>query len=388
MPTLPSTEPASAGADQPSASDAETSFRAALDAFRERLDGALARWIDARRAEAAAEAPQAAELAQEVARLVAGGGKRLRPALLDAAYRACGGRSEEAVLALSMATELLHTYLLIHDDIMDHAALRRGEPTAHVVFARRHRESSWPGDASDYGRSVAILVGDLAHTWSASLSRTDTAQAEGDPAAIAGAFDAMSSEVIGGQYLEMTLPFRLAGDEADEPAPPSEAELLRALRLKSGRYSVERPLEIGALLAGATPETVAALREYGEAVGDAFQLQDDVLGTFGEASAVGKPVASDLDEGKYTFLVHHALAGAEPDDRRWLRRALAGGNLAPEDVERARRIIRSSGGLSAVQGMIADRLERGREVLGRLPFSAEHTTFFLGLIDYLAGRDR
>ena len=383
MPTLPTTEPASAGSSAPATSDADASFRATLSAFRGRLDDALARWIDARRREAAAEAPQAAELAEEVGRLVAGGGKRLRPALLDAAYRACGGRSEEAVLALSMATELLHTYLLIHDDIMDHAPVRRGEPTAHTVFAARHRERSWPGDASDYGRSVALLVGDLAHTWAAALSRAGGA--EGDPDAVAAAFDAMSREVIGGQYLEMTLPFRLAGDDADQPTAD---ELLRALRLKSGRYSVERPLEIGALLAGAAPETVAALRDYGETVGDAFQLQDDVLGTFGEAAAVGKPVASDLEEGKYTFLVHHALAGAEPADRRWLRQALVRGHLTAEEVERARRIIRGSGGLAAVQAMIDERLSRGREILARLPFSAEHATFFFGLIDYLAGRDR
>jgi len=382
MPTLPTTDAAPSGSGAPDAT-AEASFREAMDAFRLRVDGALARWIDTRRAEAEAEAPQSAELAAEIGRLVAVGGKRLRPALVDAAYRACGGRSEEAGLALAMATELLHTYLLIHDDIMDHAPVRRGEPTAHVVFAGRHRDNGWPGSAEDYGRSVAILLGDLAHTWAVELSRAGRA-AEGDPEAVAACFDAMSSEVIGGQFIEMSLPFRLG---TSEPLP-SEDELLRALRLKSGRYSVERPLELGALLAGAPAQTVERLKRYGEAVGDAFQLQDDVLGTFGEEAAVGKPVASDLEEGKYTFLVHHTLAGAAPDERRWLQDALVRGGLGAEEIERARRIIRTSGGLDAVLAMIDSRLARGREALAGLPFSAEHRAFFLGLIDYLAGRDR
>ncbi|MGD2115296.1 MAG: polyprenyl synthetase family protein, partial [Acidobacteriota bacterium] len=173
---------------------------------------------------------------------------------------------------------------------------------------------------------------------------------------------------------------------------PDESELLRALRLKSGRYSIERPLELGALLAGAPAGLLEGLKRYGQAVGDAFQLQDDVLGTFGEPAAVGKPVASDLEEGKYTFLVHHALAGAGPDDRAWLRGVLGRGELEPalepSEIERARDVIRRSGGLDAVREMIDDRLDRARRSLEDLPLSAEHRELLLGLVDYLARRDR
>jgi len=362
-------------------------FRQALESFRARLDRDLEVWIDARRERAAAESPLAAELAAEVGRLVAGGGKRLRPALVDAAYRAFGGASRDAASHLAMATELLHTYLLVHDDIMDHAALRRGVATAHAAFAELHRERSWPGDSVDYGRSIAILVGDLAHTWAAELSRRHP-EAEGDSAAVAHCFDTMSSEVIGGQYLEMTLPYRAARAAQTGGELPAENELLRALRLKSGRYSVERPLELGARLAGADDESVATLVRYGEAVGDAFQLQDDILGTFGEAEAVGKPVASDLEEGKYTFLVHHALAGASAEDRSWLLAALARGGLEASEVERGRQVIRGSGGLDAVERMIRERLDRARRTLDELPLGEEDRLFFLGFVEYLAGRDR
>lgn len=361
-------------------------FADALAEARARLDRALEAWLAERRRRLAAVSPESAELVDEVARLVAGGGKRLRPVLLRLAYRACGGRSEAAATRLGLATELLHTYLLIHDDIMDRSELRRGRPTTHAAFAELHRHGRGRGDAEHFGRTVAILAGDLAHTWAVELSRPLAeagagagAEAEGDPQAVARAFDAMCEEVIAGQYLEMLLPRR---------EQPSGEELLRALRLKSGRYTVERPVELGALLAGAPAPVVAGLRRWGEAAGEAFQLQDDVLGTFGDAEAVGKPVASDLAEGKLTFLVHHALAGAAPEDREWLRGALGRGELTPEEVERARRILRDSGGLAAVLDMIEERLERARRALAELPLPAAELEPFAGFLDYLRERDR
>ncbi|HEX6199346.1 MAG TPA: polyprenyl synthetase family protein, partial [Thermoanaerobaculia bacterium] len=298
--------------------------------------------------------------------------------LVELAYRACGGRSEAAPLRLGMATELLHTYLLIHDDVMDRAALRRGRATTHTAFAELHRVQARRGDAGHFGRAVAILAGDLAHSFAVELSRTH-AEAEGDPARVAAAFDAMCEEVIGGQYLEMLLPHR---------AEPTEDELLRVLRLKSGRYTVARPAELGALLAGAGEDAVAGFRRWGEAAGEAFQLQDDVLGTFGDSEAVGKPVASDLAEGKYTFLVHHALEGASPEDRDWLRAALGRDDLSAADLERARAVFRDSGGLAAVQDRIAERLAEARRALGDLPLPAAALEPFAGFLDYLRERDR
>lgn len=358
-------------------------FADALDAFRARLDRELDTWIRTRRSLLAGVCRESGELADEVARLVAGGGKRLRPALLDLAYRACGGRSETASLRLGMATELLHTYLLVHDDIMDHADLRRGRPTTHAAFAEDHHAHGRRGDAEDFGRAVAILAGDLAHTWAAELSRPHE-EAEGEPGPVSRTFDAMCEEVIGGQFLEMLLPHR---------QEPSEEDLLRVLRLKSGRYTVERPVELGALLAGAGAELVQALRRWGEAAGEAFQLQDDVLGTFGDSDALGKSVASDVAEGKHTFLIHHTLAGASPEDRDWLRSVLGRGELTAESHERVRRIAEASGGLAAVLEMIDRRLDTAARALKAVPLDAlplgpEALEPFAGFLDYLKERDR
>src|SRR5687767_4995376 len=175
-------------------------FPALLEGFRERLDRELHAWLEARR-RAAAEAgsPEMLELIDGVGQLMVHGGKRVRPALVYHAYRACGGAVDGEVLPLALATELLHTYLLIHDDIMDHAEVRRGQPAAHVRFRNAHRQRGFHGDAQDFGLSVAILLGDLSHTWAVELA---SGAAAGRPE-LARCFAAMSEEVIGGQYLEL-----------------------------------------------------------------------------------------------------------------------------------------------------------------------------------------
>jgi geranylgeranyl diphosphate synthase type I len=410
---------------------ARQAFGQLIDDFRGRLDREIAAFLGAKRAaahaDAAAGAPDdsadltahearpgaanpladPADLVDGVARLIAHGGKRLRPALVHYTYRACGGRSEEQSLPLALATEFLHTYLLIHDDIMDHAALRRGQPAAHVRFHDLHRAAGLRGDGEDFGRSVAILRGDLAHTYAVELFTTAVAAA-GPAAAAAPAtpgqwaevnrcFSRMCEEVIGGQYLELLLAHRPwetatapaaatagAGDPrgatdlaavgaADAPAgataageaarAPREAELLRILRLKSGRYSAERPIQLGALLACAPRPLRAALSRYGAAVGEAFQLQDDLLGVFGDPATTGKPVGDDLREGKVTFLVHHALAAGAPGDRQLLIASLGRPDLTAAEIAGLQEVIERTGARRAVTAMVAERLNAARRAL-------------------------
>jgi geranylgeranyl diphosphate synthase type I len=382
---------------------AHQAFGQLIDDFRGRLDREIAAFLGAKRAAAQADAaagspddaadlaaPEArpgaanpladpADLVDGVARLIADGGKRLRPALVHYTYRACGGSSEEQSLPLALATEFLHTYLLIHDDIMDHAALRRGQPAAHVRFGDLHRAAGLRGDGEDFGRSVAILLGDLAYTYAVELFTTavaatgPTAVAAAGPAGPAGhwaeinrCFGTMCEEVIGGQYLELLLAHRpWEPDPAAAPAAraPREAELLRILRLKSGRYSAERPIQLGALLAGAPRALRAALSRYGAAVGEAFQLQDDLLGVFGDPATTGKPVGDDLREGKVTFLVHHALAGGTPGDRRLLIASLGSPDLTAAEIASLQEVIERSGARRAVTAMVAERLNAARRAL-------------------------
>src|SRR3954447_7118472 len=357
-------------------------FTALLAGFREKLDRALADWLDAKRGEAmAAGSPETLQLIDGVGQLAVQGGKRLRPALVYYTYRACGGEADGEVLPLALSAELLHTYLLIHDDIMDHAEIRRGQPAAHVRFREAHRAHGLHGDPADFGRSVAILLGDLAQAWAVELA-TLPATGRG-PAAreLARCFAAMCQEVIGGQYLELLVAQRRAA---------TEEELLRVLRLKSGRYTAERPIQLGALLAGAPAERVAGLSRYGAAVGEAFQLQDDLLGMFGDPATVGKPVDADLKDGKFTFLIHHARALATPEQRRVLEAALGNPDATAGQTAAARRVLEESGARAAVTAMIGERLRAAQGALAGLAgeLEPEGYTFLAGLIGYLREREQ
>lgn len=433
-PTSPAEVSAPAGAFDdtamaPGSGGVSGGFARLIDGFRDRLDREIAAFLADKRSGAggtggAGEGPGGSrrqatladpgDLVDGVARLMAQGGKRLRPALVYYTYRACGGRSEAQVMPLALATELLHTYLLIHDDIMDHAEVRRGQPAAHARFRDLHRAGGLRGDADDFGRSVAILLGDLAHTYAVELFtgvavRPDPATPAtpaGPPAspalpASAGpsasvplgqavppappasapsgprwlelnrCFSEMCEEVIGGQYLEFLLAHR-GHSEPSSAAGPSpaqavrESELLRVLRLKSGRYTAERPIQLGALLAGAPAELREELSRYGTAVGEAFQLQDDLLGIFGDPATVGKPVGDDLREGKFTLLIHHALVQGGPADRQLIAGALGDPNLTAAEVADVQAALERTGARRTVTALIAERLGEARRALATL----------------------
>ena len=368
----------------------EESFAAQLAGFRDILERELAAWLEAKRGELAAlpapEADALRELVDGVGQLASYGGKRLRPALVYYTYLGCGGRSREEVLPLALATELVHTYLLLHDDIMDHAEVRRGQPSAHARFRELHKVRGLAGDPVEFGRSVAILLGDLAHGWAVDLFAGVLAGAGPRGRELRRCFAAMGQEVVGGQYQEL-----LAAARRGTARQAGEEELLSVLRLKSGRYTAERPIQLGALLAGAPPEQVAALCRYGAAVGEAFQLQDDLLGVFGDAATVGKPVGADLEEGKFTFLIFHALRAAGPDQRAELEAALGRSGLPRDEVERLRGLLEATGARAAVEAMVAERLEVARAALADLDgfeWEPQARLFFTGLLGELRERER
>jgi len=353
-------------------------FTGLLDGFRGKLDRELDAWLAAKR-QAAAGSREMLELIDGVGELVTQGGKRLRPALVYYTYRACSGPSDEEVLPVALAVELLHTYLLIHDDIMDHAEVRRGHPSAHARFRQSHQSLGFHGDPQDFGRSVAILLGDLSHTWAVELFTGVTLDAGRRARELTRCFSAMSEEVIGGQYLELLVAQRREA---------REQELLRVLRLKSGCYTAERPIQLGALLAGAEETAFDGLSSYGTAVGEAFQLQDDLLGMLGDAGTVGKPVGEDLREGKFTFLIHHALSAATPEQRRILEAALGNPELTAAEVTAAQRILEETGARRKVTEMVAERLRAARAALDRVAeLTPEGRQFFEGLLGYLWERE-
>ncbi|MFD6422290.1 polyprenyl synthetase family protein [Streptomyces sp. NPDC060198] len=300
------------------------------------------------------------DLARRVADFTLGGGKRARPRFLWWAMRACGGADAAgAALRLGVALELIQTCALVHDDVMDGSPLRRGRPAVHVELA------GVPGGPPDtaFGTSAAVLVGDLALAWA-----DDTVAAvPTDPATrrrVLTIWRAMRTEMVAGQYLD------LHGQAA---VTRTATHALRTACLKSALYSVERPLALGAALAGADDRTTAALCAAGRSAGTAFQLRDDLLGAFGDPAVTGKPSGGDLRDGKPTYLVAVARERAEAAGDTALLAVLDAGvgdpALTDEGLARLRDALTRSGARAAVEHR-ADRL--AAEAEARLDLAGLH----------------
>lgn len=289
-----------------------------------------------------------ARLLVDEARAAVNGGKRLRAAFAWWGYLAVRPEVEDerALLRACASLELLHASALVHDDYMDASDTRRGRPATHRGFASRHREAGWTGDPEQYGAAAAILLGDLMLTWADELLRRCGLPLDQVSAAL-DVFDLCRSEVVAGQFLDVSVQARGRADV--ETA-------MTVLRFKSAKYSVERPLHIGAALAGATPEMLAQLSGFGLPLGEAFQLRDDQLGVFGDPAATGKPAGDDLVEGKRTVLVALALQAVTPDQADLINGAL-GAPLTDLQVQELRDVITGSGAADQVEAVI-DELSR------------------------------
>ncbi|MCX5401255.1 polyprenyl synthetase family protein [Streptomyces sp. NBC_00102] len=303
----------------------------------------------------AVDAVFARDVARRVADFTLGGGKRARPRFLWWAMRACGGGTDTvgAALRLGVALELIQTCALVHDDVMDGSPLRRGRPAVHVELA------DVPGGPPDtaFGTSAAVLVGDLALAWADDTVAAVTAVPM-NPATRHRVLDiwrAMRTEMVAGQYLD------LHGQAA---ATRTAAHALRTACLKSALYSVERPLALGAALAGADERTTAALCAAGRSAGTAFQLRDDLLGAFGDPAVTGKPSGGDLRDGKPTYLVAVARERAEAAGDTAVLAVLDADvgdpGLTDEGLARVRDALTRSGARAAVEHR-ADRLAADAE---------------------------
>ncbi|MGC3954014.1 MAG: polyprenyl synthetase family protein [Propionicimonas sp.] len=340
------------------------------DEFRTAVAGAITGFLDAQREVLAAIGPGAAPLA-ELAGSFTAGGKRLRPAFCAWGWIAADGIPDDpdALVRAAASLDVLHVSALLHDDVMDASDTRRGQPAAHRQFAALHTARGLRGDADAFGRGGAILLGDLLLVWSQQMFRRSGLPA----AAIARAMPVMESvltEVTTGQFLDILAQARPALDARTAPDEVL-AQVRQVLEYKTARYTVIRPLQIGAALAGGSSDLLDALGRYGSAVGRAFQLRDDVLGVFGDAEVTGKPAGDDLREGKLTALLAHALNLASDADAATLADLAGRPDLVDTDVAEARRIIRDSGALAAVEAEIGQATAAAVAGLASAPVTPE-----------------
>jgi geranylgeranyl diphosphate synthase type I len=270
------------------------------------------------------------------------GGKRLRPAFAYWGYRAAGGNDSDQAVSAATSLEFLQACALIHDDVMDGSDTRRGLPATHRIFESLHRDAQWQGSAESFGVGAAILAGDLCLSWADELLFTSGMEHE----ALLRAkliYDIMRTELMAGQYLDLLEQSR---------ASANVDRIRNVIRYKSAKYTIERPLHMGAALAGASDETMSTLTAYGLPLGEAFQLRDDVLGVFGNPDETGKPSGDDLREGKRTALI--GFTAEMSTDAPYVLERLGRSDLSDEEVAAMCRIITECGALARVEELIAE----------------------------------
>lgn len=291
------------------------------------------------------------------------GGKRFRALLLLAGYWIASRRDPSRVLAAAAALEHFQSWMLIHDDIIDHAETRRGGPTIHRLFERAHVVEHRLGAPEPFGLGVGITLGDLNEPFTVGAFLEAPGPSSRRLAAL-GEYVRMTRETAYGQLLDIQ-------NGATAVDQVREEDVLRVHRLKSAFYTVASPLRIGAILGGAARPLLNDLEAFGLDVGVAFQLRDDVLGTGFDAAGAGKS-ANDLIEGKRTLLVVRAWAAADAAGRAAITGVLNEPSATPSAVDAARDVIRATGSLAYSEQRIEQlrrracrRIQRSRAVPAR-----------------------
>jgi geranylgeranyl diphosphate synthase, type I len=332
------TTPAPAPTPGPEPAGTARPLPAGLDTVAASVDTRIADLLDAELARWAAIDPVLDAPLRSLRTLVLAGGKRLRPAFCHWAFVGAGGDpADPIVVDAGAGLEMLHTFALVHDDVMDASRTRRGMAAVHEQFITEHRSRGLRGEDRRFGEGVAILVGDLAFVYADILLRA------ANPTATE-IFNELRIEVNIGQYLDLL---------GTVEGAPTVASAQRICRYKSGKYTIERPLHLGAALADAFAPHESALSAYGLPLGEAFQLRDDLLGALGETERTGKPVGDDLREGKPTALVARALEHANAAQRQVLG-GLGDIALDHEQIAAIQEVLVDTGAAHQVESSITE----------------------------------
>lgn len=316
--------------------------------------------------------PSIAEPLLSLRRLVAAGGKRLRPAFAYWAFVAAGGkRQDPAMVEIGAALELLHSFALVHDDVMDDSLQRRGSDAVHVEFLKRHATAQWKGEHRRFGEGVAILVGDMAFVYADRLMGTANPE-------VRNLFTEMRVELNVGQFLDVSATVR---------SDVSEKMSNTIARYKSGKYTVERPMHLGAAMAGQFDELQAAFTGYGIPVGEAFQFRDDILGAFGDAAITGKPVGGDLIEGKPTALLAMARETATGAAKNLLEDRYGALDITTDEVRQLQEVLVETGARKRLDERIDRLVEEGLGALDSADIESDAKLRLTDLAYFVAGRE-
>jgi geranylgeranyl diphosphate synthase type I len=348
-----------------------------LSLVKEGVETRLAAFFDKKIAEATRISTGAEELTRVLKAFTLRGGKRLRAGLACYGYRCFSGRENESLWRVAICLELVQSFLLIHDDVIDEDDTRRGGWTVHRHYGDLHQERYRLGDPKHFGESMAILCGDLslalAHEIMGELSLEASLRR-----AMLERMNRMVSYAIYGESMDVI---------AEVESEVTEQDVHAISMLKTASYTVEGPLHLGALLGGADQGHLERLSRFAIPLGQAFQIQDDILGLFGDAERLGKPVGSDIRGGKKTYLLLKTLEKADPSQREFLQRFLGNRDVAEEQIQEIRRMVVQTGALEACRKMARGLVEESREALKGCGWREEGVAFLEGALAFMVDRE-
>lgn len=348
-----------------------------LQNYKKILDRKLVVFFRERIREARKINPLAVQAAENLRDLTLAGGKRVRAAFMYWGYKAAGGKEDEKIIEASMSIELTHIFLLIHDDIIDQDGFRHGVPTIHKRYETIARQFYKRKDPFHFGNSMAIIIGDMAAAAGNAIIFNSRFSAE----KILEALDKLQDivrDTVAGEMMDVILEAR---------GKATEKEISEVHKSKTAKYTVEGPLHLGALLAGADKNFLKVLSDYAVPVGVAFQIQDDILGVFGNEKKLGKPVCSDLREGKQTLLVLKAVEKGNSVQRKFIKNVLGNRNITRQEVEKFREIVVNTGSLDYSKKLAKNLVSKGVSAMEKSAISKDAKDFLVGIAEYIVSRE-
>ena len=345
--------------------------------YREKINRQLESFLANKIEEAAGISPDVRDVVVNATKYTLRGGKRLRPIFFIYGYKCLSDGDEIAIIDASISIELMQSYLLIHDDIMDEDELRRGKPTFHVLYKDICEREFGDAKSVRFGENMAILTGDLL-------------EAYGEEALANSDFDARYVRRALCKYLEMVRNVgygQIMDIMSERKSSITADEILMIHKLKTASYTIEGPLQLGAILAGAEERDLQIMSEYGIPLGIAFQIQDDILGLFGREAKIGKPVGSDIREGKKTLLILHALERCNDDERRFILRTMGNEHITVDEIEAVREIVKRTGSFDYSKQLVRNNTERAIEAMENSDFRADAKEFLIKIADFIGERE-
>lgn len=305
------------------------------------------------------------------------GGKNLRGALVKLGYECFGGKNKKAILEASLMVEVAHSFLLMHDDIMDKDALRRGKPTIHVKYEKLHQKRYAKGNSRHYGISMSLDLGDIGLMMAHLILANSQFSAE-IKEKVLRRFNQTILDTGFGQAIDLNL-------ECGKKI--TEKDIVKIHHYKTANYTVTGPLQYGALFAGADEQEIVKIEKYGLPIGIAFQIRDDELGLFSDQKTLGKPVGSDVKENKNTLLHLKALEWAEPEDKKFLQFTYGNPKLTTKDIRKVRKITVKTGAFEYSQKMAKDLVEKGKKFVPEITGDVNYQDTLYNLADFMIERE-